>query len=434
MIQNLMYTPTNARIALTFQSFQYDLSKHNKNIYIHPLIAALFIPLFPDLTDRMLNASFGNIVSTRYNKQSITTRPDYDLLYCISTDPTDLVCDSISSFKDLKLRTDIQVQLWFNVYNLRNAKCYDPSSLDLLSFIDRCDLSNMDNPDILFLSDEGIILRRLFSIFAFRPVLIQTFPVLPNFSLNPLNLFANYVEYSRIPFIVYQIPIHILDANAAPDALPSIMHYNKNLNMYYQDGVLVAKQTKLIDTYGPLIFYIPRKFKKLYSMYDYMNFYKKLNETSLNTNINLTSVKFPLDLVGLYDTSVPYPYITLKSIVYYTELSGMIIGHSSIIFDHDKTHHDFVADKLESEALHTDVIFLYDPLLNKSYPADPRSNNPYYIMRFNKNNIPPAVLDGILHYNTNTTEITLSFDKNKILNKYATILIYEKLKDLTVKP
>ena len=72
MIQNLMYTPTNARIALTFQSFQYDLSKHNKNIYIHPLIAALFIPLFPDLTDRMLNASFGNIVSTRYTKQSIT--------------------------------------------------------------------------------------------------------------------------------------------------------------------------------------------------------------------------------------------------------------------------------------------------------------------------------------------------------------------------
>ena len=84
-------------------------SMQNKNPLnsIHPLIFALFFGKIKELDERMIHANISGVVTARYNKTPIVTKPDYELLYNLVNDPADAICFNESPMKDLMYRTII---------------------------------------------------------------------------------------------------------------------------------------------------------------------------------------------------------------------------------------------------------------------------------------------------------------------------------------
>jgi len=156
--------------------------------------------------------------------------------------------------RDLKNRADVQFQLWNNVYNLRNGKYYEATAIDFIANIDKCKISNVDNPDILYLSDEGVILRRLFAVFSFRPIIVQTLPVFGVIVNNPLNLPVNTNVVTSIPYITYKLP-----SVAVAGQQYALSDANNQMQFYMENGSFVPKATQIIDARGPIIFYVPRR-------------------------------------------------------------------------------------------------------------------------------------------------------------------------------
>jgi len=169
-------------------------------------------------------------------------------------DPNDVVCDLNAPMKDLKSRAEVQVQLWNNVYNLRNGKYFEANSLDFMAYIDRCKISNVDNPDIVYLSDEGVILRRLFNVFSFRPIVVQTQPVIGVITSNPLNLPVNVSAIKSIPYISYKLPNFPVQGQTY-----NLNDTNNQIQYYMENGSFVPKITQIRDARGPLVFYVPRR-------------------------------------------------------------------------------------------------------------------------------------------------------------------------------
>jgi len=250
VIQTMLYTDLSEEA----MSGRFEVNRHNVNNYVHPVLAALFLPKLPQIEERMLYANIAGIINTRYMKERIITKPDYELFYSMVVDPADTVCDIVSPMRDLKNRAEVQFQLWNNIYNLRNGKYYEATSIDFIANIDKCKISNVDNPDILYLSDEGVILRRLFAVFAFRPIIVQTLPVFGVILNNPLNLPVNTNVITSIPYITYKLPNVAMAGQtyALSDA-------NNQMQFYMENGSFVPKATQIIDARGPLIFYVPRR-------------------------------------------------------------------------------------------------------------------------------------------------------------------------------
>lgn len=254
IIQTMLYTD----MAEEAMNGRYKADKHDVNNYVHPVLAALFLPKIPLVEERMLYASIAGIMNTRYYKERIITKPDYDLFYAMIVDPSDTVCDVTSPMKDIKSRTEVQIQLWRNVYSLRNGNYYDPANIEFNAYIDKCRISSVDNPDMLYLSDEGVILRRLFAIFSYRPIIVSTQPVFGMVTSNPFNLPVNPQVITSIPYITYKLPQIKVDGQVY-----SLSDANNQIQFYMENGVFVPKATQIIDTRGPLVFYVPRRFAGL---------------------------------------------------------------------------------------------------------------------------------------------------------------------------
>lgn len=250
VIQTMTYTD----MAEEAMNGSFDPNKQDVNKYVHPVIAALFFPKIPAIEERMLYANIAGIMNSRYNKERIITKPDYELFYAMIVDPADTVCDNSSPMKDLKNRAEVQVQLWNNVYNLRNGKYYDASVVDFIAYIDKCRISNIDNPDIMYLSDEGVLLRRLFSIFSFRPIIVSTNPVFGMITNNPFNLPVNPQVITSIPYITYKLPQIQVEGQVY-----SLNDANNQIQFYMENGVFVPKSTQILDARGPIVFYVPRR-------------------------------------------------------------------------------------------------------------------------------------------------------------------------------
>ena len=230
--------------------------RFNPNVYVHPMIAAFFLPKIHKIDERMLYANMAGIINTRHEGKRIITQPDYELFHSIIVDPSDTVCDYSSPLKDLKNRVEVQVQLWNNVYNLRSGKYYEPSSIDFLAYLDKCRGSQFDNPDLIYLSDEGVILRRLFNIFSFRPIIVNTMPIFGAITSNPLNLPVNTAMITAIPYITFKLPQIMQVSNQTQYSLEDA---RQQTQFHMENGAFVPKATQILETRGPLVFYVPRR-------------------------------------------------------------------------------------------------------------------------------------------------------------------------------
>lgn len=333
VIQTMLYTDLSEEA----MSGKYEISKHNINHFVHPVIAAFFLPKLALVEERMLYANISGIINTRYNKERIITKPDYELFYSLVVDPADTVCDNVSPMRDLKNRAEVQLQLWNNVYNLRNGKYFEANSLDFIASIDKCKISNVDNPDILYLSDEGVILRRLFSVFSFRPIIVNTIPIFGVILNNPYNLPVNNSTITSIPYITYKLPnVHVQGQSY------NLSDANNQMQFYMENGTFVPKATQIIDVRGPLVFYVPRRFVGLpvhvttpqinpfgfTSLQQSSRHYQKVNSIRVN-----------------YDNTIDYTTSSNETRKYYLrsavalekyQNTDIILGHITYLFKYQK--------------------------------------------------------------------------------------------------
>ena len=332
VIQTMLYTDLSPEA----MNGKFEVNRHNVNSFVHPVLAALFLPKFQQIEERMLYANIAGIVNTRYNKERIITKPDYELFYSMVVDPADTVCDNISPLRDLKNRAEVQFQLWNNIYNLRNGKYYEATAIDFIANIDKCKISNVDNPDILYLSDEGVILRRLFAVFSFRPIVVQTLPVFGVILNNPLNLPVNTNVITSIPYITYKLP-----SVAVAGQQYALSDANNQMQFYMENGSFVPKATQIIDARGPIIFYVPRRVVALpirvtNPQLTPFGFTELSNSTRHYHNINGIAVNYENTLSitkHIVNTNVTYYLRSAVALEKYND-TNIILGHMTYLFNY----------------------------------------------------------------------------------------------------
>ena len=334
VLQTMLYKD----LAVEAVNGKFDQNKHDVNRYVHPVLAAFFLPKFPEVEERMLYANIAGIINTRYNKERIITKPDYELFYSMVVDPTDAVCDNASPIKDIKSRSEVQIQLWNNVYNLRNGKFYEGNSFEFITYIDKCRISNVDNPDVMYLSDEGVILRRLFAVFAFRPIIVQTQPVFGMIVSNPLNLPVNTSSITSIPYITYKLPAVLVQGQTY-----SLSDANSQIQFYMENGSFVPKATQIIRCNGPIVFYVPRRSISLpvrvaNPQLSPFGFAELMSSTRHYHNINGIEIEYQqtIDLTEHYTNLVHSYYLRSAVVLEKYHQHNIILGHMTYLFQYER--------------------------------------------------------------------------------------------------
>lgn len=271
-VASLMYEDCSL-VALTGE-FKRD--KHTANNYIHPILAAMYLPKFELFEIYTLYANIGRIIKTRYEKKQIVTEPDALLYYEMISDPNDVVCEITSAIADLKNRYQVQINLWETVLKLRNGNYYDAGPINsFITALNSCRNNLYDNADLAYNQDDGAILRKLLSVFSIRPTILVT---------KPLYGLANAANYSSLAMPISQAVQNILPFNSQPvytiTSVPMIiMHlppvYDENTEpknlqdairqtiWINENKVIVPKEQSIIFSKEVLIFYVNRRVQRI---------------------------------------------------------------------------------------------------------------------------------------------------------------------------
>jgi hypothetical protein len=260
VIQSLTYDVANeCQMMLTTTGKDlFDARKDNMYSNIHPVLFALFAPKIKDLEDRMLLASISGIVSSRYNGTQFRTQPDWLLYHDLIQDPNEAVCASSqkdSALVDLRNRVRVQTELWKSVTNLRQGKFYPADATNFLVALKACKNNYYDSPDLAFIEDEGSVLRRLLSVFSYRPTIVAVrnqASVSPFAVGMPINAYA-MTQVTTVPMINIRLPT---DKSAGKTQLATSL---TSPDFYVENKVIVPKIKEVVYSRDTLIFYVNRR-------------------------------------------------------------------------------------------------------------------------------------------------------------------------------
>jgi hypothetical protein len=256
-LQSLIYTDCEN---VAIQTAPFDKSKINVFSFIHPVVAALFIPKFELLDQHMLLAGIAKIVAYKTVGQELQTQPEYELYWDIATDPAETACvNKTKPFTDLVNRCNVQTKLWEAVLNLRQGKYYTNDLSSFIMAIDNCKASVFDAADLAYVKDEGTIMRKLLAAFSIRPTIVITMPV---YGITPLTSHISAVTTSHIttlPMITMRIPM-TLGQKAEPINLEQSL---KQEQLYIHHRQLTVKQQQILYSRELLVFYVHRRYQTI---------------------------------------------------------------------------------------------------------------------------------------------------------------------------
>jgi len=255
VLQSMVYKDT----AYEAMTGEFLTDKHNPHCHIHPVVAALFLPKIELIENSMLRSNIAYIVKTRYQKQPILTMTDYNLFYDLISDPTDVVCSSESAVKDLAGRANLQCHLWDAVLSLRNGRYYDCNSTHFLMAVDNCKRNNYDQPDLLYMNDEGTMMQRLMGAFSIRPTIVATTPLYGIVHNHQMKT-AQVPKVASLPMVVMRLPVISTVADTAQHGgVPHLKNALDESQWYVEDGSVVPRNQQIIYSRGILVFYVPRR-------------------------------------------------------------------------------------------------------------------------------------------------------------------------------
>lgn len=281
--QMILQTLTYQDCAPEALSGKFNKDKHNPYSYVHPVIAALFLPKINVLEERILMSNIGYIVHRKVNDQPIMTLPDHQLYWDMIIDPNDAACSVTNAVADLKNRYLLQIQLWEAVMNLRQGKYYYDNNASLVRFmqtLENCRNAIHDAPDLTYVKDEGTILRRILSAFSLYPTFV---------SLNRLGgmiLGSQYMAPSpldnsvtRVPMITLRLPNHTSGASKAVELEEAV----SQVQWFIEHKNFVPKTMQIVHTNDVLFFYVGRR-------------YQSVNVARLNVPCNFSTL--PMTVTG----------------------------------------------------------------------------------------------------------------------------------------
>jgi hypothetical protein len=224
----------------------------NYSSFIHPVIAAMFLPKIARFDEYFLFTNLAYILRCKYLGEPISTYHSYLMLYNLVTDPNDVVCNADSPIKDILNRVLLQTTLWKNVMRLRHTGIYDTHTSfaagDLMIQIDNCKLSSYDAPDLMMIGDENVIIRRLLSSLAYRCATIYSiptvYPMIGNgVQINTLNMPINYTQVTKVPMVYIRLsPTNLpISQNISTNTRDKVIDHIFNKLPYIVEGNRLAR-------------------------------------------------------------------------------------------------------------------------------------------------------------------------------------------------
>jgi len=356
--QIVLQTLTYGDLAVEALTGTYDRNK-NSATFIHPVLAALYLPKINVLDEHTLLANVAGIINSRYNKQPIMTKPDYELFYDLISDPNDMVCDKNSTIADLHKRCNLQVQLWKCVLNLRQGKYYDASANDFLMAVDSCKLSHFDTPDLLYAGDEGVVLRRVMAAFSLRPTIVSTTPLYGVLTNDPTRTGLSMPRVNSLPMVSLRLPQET-GADMGPIKLTDALDQSQ---LFLENNTIVPKNQAIIYSKGMIVFYVNRRAHSL-------------DITKLTDPYNFT--KLPITIAGferintrrvIFEESIKIrddPY-SLRSVVIIdtnSDIKDLVVGCSTAL----RRPADF------NKGVTDDEYFIYNPRIASQMYNDGTQN------------------------------------------------------------
>ncbi len=257
-IQSMIYQECSDALANT----QFEKARVNLFSFVHPVVAALFIPKINLLDSHMLLASIAEIVDLKFEGMDLRTLPEYELYWDICTDPSETACvNKTKPFTDLFNRAQVQTKLWEAVLNLRQGKYYTNDLSSFILAIDQCRASVFDAADLAYIKDEGTILRKLFAAFSLRPTIVQTVPFYGiTQNMSNISTVAS-IHITTLPMITLRIPAGINRSMANDD-----IHLKDAVNQqqfYIHHRQITVKQQSILYSREILVFYVHRRYQTI---------------------------------------------------------------------------------------------------------------------------------------------------------------------------
>ena len=335
----------------------FDEKRHNAYAYVHPIVAALFLPRIRLLDEQMLMANIGYIVQRKTVEQPVSTLPDFNLYWAMVTDPNDIACTTVDPINDLKHRFNLQTQLWDAVLNLRQGKYYYEGRTDglvkFMSAIERCKNIIHDAPDLTYVKDEGTILRRLLSAFSLYPTFVSInrlwgllggtqfgFPSSPYEASGIGNI-------TRVPMITLRLPLNVSGGAVAVSLEESLTQPQ----WFVENKVIVPKSMSIIHSSDVLFFYVGRRYQtinlaRLAVPYNFTSLpmtvsgWESLNEHPVNAPRNMTIMNeiYELRSVVLVEKALSHdgkPIITGSSAMVISPVNPMAGVYEETCFLYD---------------------------------------------------------------------------------------------------
>lgn len=236
---------------------EYDSTRHEIRCATHPVLAAMFCPKIASFDQHFLYSNIAHIVKCKHAREPILHDADTNLLRSMILDANDIVCTDKSVLGDLRMRANMQNNLWNAVTSLRSGKFFDCVNNDFFNSVDECKIYKNDSPDLPYTGDEIIIMRRLLAAMSYNPILLTTMPVFgANGQANPMNFpVLNNTTAFRSHFLV-RIP----DVNVKYEGEINLEDSISYVQTYNENGIPVPKKQSIIRNFGGmLIFFVPRR-------------------------------------------------------------------------------------------------------------------------------------------------------------------------------
>jgi hypothetical protein len=317
--------------------------------HIHPVIVAMFLPKISTLDGHFLLSNFAGLVSARFNNEPLVSRFDYELLYALTTDPNDIVCHSKSTVTDLLYRARIQNELWECVLGLRTGVYYSRQYRNFLTAIDYCRLNKNDNPDLIYGKFDGIILRRLLSVFSFRPTIVATMPTNFRVALNPYQQNVRPLV-TQLPMLYLRLPPQLDDDNNESGL--SLQDAVNQEQFFLENGLLFKRQTNVISSRGVLIFYVDRRTNIIKYNAQMVNMLKLPISISGFERINTAEIEYKLN-VKVSGDNYALKSVVVAEVSSTQQESDIVIGSSAIVIREIPVSGGIITEK---------EYFHYDPL------------------------------------------------------------------------
>lgn len=235
---------------------RFNPEKHIPGNHIHPLLAAFYLLRIDLIENHTIFANIGYIIKCKAEGKPVDTRPNFELYWDMVRDPNDQVCNVDSVMADIKNRYILQIKIWESVLRLRLGQYYSDTMPGFLQCMDNCRINMYDTPELLYIRDEGTMLKKFFGAFSLRPTVVTTTPLYGAISANPYDRTRYAPSLKQIPMINVRFPPMTI-GNALPVRLSNAINQG---HWYFENNMLVPKAQSIVYSRDILVFYANRRY------------------------------------------------------------------------------------------------------------------------------------------------------------------------------